>query len=432
MKSSLANKILLSLVLVLAACSSPRVTLILSMALSPTTTITVTPSPLTTAYIPLPHEMKMTTAPNMTNNFLVSHPTYTLLFIPTRTATIPPFSYLHIMLPQHWVDALNGWATTREPDSESLLLRTTDGGYTWQDVTPPISSLNYSFLDENNVWGVYYLPEGKVDIYHTGDGGRTWQVFSAPFSFAGVHFFDANRGLAIAPQDYAADHTRLELYTTSDGGQSWDQYADTPVFAGDKVYYHYPNFSFSNVQILSFQSSSDFWMKGGLQKAGTYISFMVSHDAGQSWQSQDIAIPEGLGTISIDAPVFLNKLDGFISVRYTGSGESFKGTLIYSSRDGGITWSKCSSVSRSSTYAMHFISLVDWVIELGHSLFITHDGGQNWQEQPLPLSPDGGYKSYFSDPQHGWLIINHLGQQFYRTQDGGKTWQPFNPVIQVP
>ena len=137
-----------------------------------------------------------------------------------------------------------------------------------------------------------------------------------------------------------------------------------------------------------------------------------------------------------DLPVFLNEQEGFISLHYTGIDGPYQGlflgTLIYSTRDGGIVWTKSPSVFRPSTHAVHFISLVDWVIESGTSLLTTHDGGQNWREEPLPISPDGGYDSYFCDPQNGWLIINNNGQRFYRTQNSGNTWEAFDPVLKVP
>ena len=135
-------------------------------------------------------------------------------------------------------------------------------------------------------------------------------------------------------------------------------------------------------------------------------------------------------------PVFLNQHEGFFSLRYTGSDGPYQGfyqgILIYSTRDGGITWIKHLPVLKPNTETVHFISRVDWVIESAISLLITHDGGQTWQEQLLPISPDGGYASYFSDPQNGWLIINHVGQRFYHTRDSGETWQAFDPILKAP
>ncbi len=434
MKSTLVKKILLSLVLVLASCSTPRVTPVHPIAPSPTRTTTVQPSPLPTRHTPLP--AGLTIMPTLTNSLPVSHPTHTLLFTPTPTASMTPSRGIYYLFPPHWVDALNGWATTEESDSQMRLLRTADGGYTWQDVTPPISMIHYFYLDGNIAWGVLYHPEGKDEIYHTIDGGRTWQVFPAPFSYSGVHFFDAHHGMAIAPQNVSVDPTQLELYITTDGGQTWNQHHIAPVFVGEKVFYYASYFQFSNGQSLSFQSPINFWVGAGWQKASDHISFIVSRDAARSWQSQDIHVPEGLGAMYVDLPVFLNEQEGFLSLHYTSSDGPyqgfFQGILVYSTSDGGITWIKCPSVFRPGTHAVHFISLVDWVLGSGTSLLITHDGGQNWQEQPLPISPDGGYATYFSDPQNGWLIINHAGQRFFRTQDSGKTWQEFNPVVKVP
>ena len=193
MKSNLGYKILLSLLLVLASCSAPRVTPVPSAAPSLTPTNTVLPSPLPPTHTPLP--AGLTIAPTKTESLPTPHPTYTLFFTPTPTASITPSGRIFYLFPPYWVDALNGWATTEKSDAQMRLLRTADGGNTWQDVTPPIVTLDYSYLDGNIAWGVVHHPEGNDDIYHTRDGGLTWQVFPAPFSYSTVKFFDAHHGL---------------------------------------------------------------------------------------------------------------------------------------------------------------------------------------------------------------------------------------------
>ena len=90
---------------------------------------------------------------------------------------------------------------------------------------------------------------------------------------------------------YPVNPARLELYITYGWRTNLSQHNIAPLFVGEKVFYDFPYFQFSNGQSLSFQSLSNFWVGGGWQETGAHITFIVSHDAGQSWQSQDTLTP---------------------------------------------------------------------------------------------------------------------------------------------
>lgn len=76
------------------------------------------------------------------------------------------------------LDTRNGWALTA-----SSILKTTDGGRHWQDVTPANAGLNQDargqFMNMQDAWiaiGPANQQEGPgIIVLHTTDGGRSWQ-----------------------------------------------------------------------------------------------------------------------------------------------------------------------------------------------------------------------------------------------------------------
>ena len=91
-----------------------------------------------------------------------------------------------------------------------LVLRTVDGGLSWQDVTPASAGFrNVFFLDANTGWVV------GPSIYKTTNGGTSWtqQFGNSSTEFNAISFFDSQNGWAVG-------FNNLLLHTT-DGGQTW-------------------------------------------------------------------------------------------------------------------------------------------------------------------------------------------------------------------
>ena len=92
------------------------------------------------------------------------------------------------------IDATTGWSevgqfsvaslAATQNDTISGILRTTDGGNHWQDVTPPHSWFSTeAFVTATVAWGFgTYNNDGRDYMYRTVDGGRTWQVEPVPLS----------------------------------------------------------------------------------------------------------------------------------------------------------------------------------------------------------------------------------------------------------
>jgi len=94
-----------------------------------------------------------------------------------------------------------------------VVRRTTDGGITWENTTPPFGKTlrALSFVDSLHGWAVGM--EGT--IIRTKDGGFSWENLSYPthVTFFDVEFVDSLRGVVVGDSGF--------VLITDDGGESW-------------------------------------------------------------------------------------------------------------------------------------------------------------------------------------------------------------------
>jgi photosystem II stability/assembly factor-like uncharacterized protein len=125
------------------------------------------------------------------------------------------------------VDAQTAWVS----GSGGTVLRTTDGGVTWANVSPAgAQKLDIRDVDAIDAQTAYALSIGNGDqsrIFKTTDGGASWVTqFVSPDADAfydAMAFWDDRRGLAFS--DSAGGLTRI--LTTSDGGATWTRIPPT-------------------------------------------------------------------------------------------------------------------------------------------------------------------------------------------------------------
>jgi len=122
------------------------------------------------------------------------------------------------------VDVVNSntvWAVGQAP---GVVVRTVDGGQSWQVVTPPdADGLVFHDVQAFDRKHAVALAVGSGDssrIFHTADGGANWheafRSHDAEAFFDSVAFFDHRHGLVVSD---AVDH--LRIIGTEDGGQTW-------------------------------------------------------------------------------------------------------------------------------------------------------------------------------------------------------------------
>jgi photosystem II stability/assembly factor-like uncharacterized protein len=137
-------------------------------------------------------------------------------------------------------DERHGIAVSDPVDGKFLLVTTSDGGESWQEVRPDglppalpnegafaASGSCLTVYGRNDVW---FATGGATAarVFHSPDRGRTWSVSETPIRSSGasqgifsVAFRDAKHGIA-AGGDYAKPALGgRNIAFTSDGGRSW-------------------------------------------------------------------------------------------------------------------------------------------------------------------------------------------------------------------
>lgn len=124
----------------------------------------------------------------------------------------------------HMIDATMGWAIVG-----NAVLRTTDGGGSWLDVTPPGHAFGEAsateFLTASLAWiALPQADQATTTVFRTSDSGKHWQeaTVQAPF-VKQISFIDAHQGWLLSGEENAADAPAesVEVWRTTNGGQTW-------------------------------------------------------------------------------------------------------------------------------------------------------------------------------------------------------------------
>ncbi len=351
----------------------------------------------------------------------------------------------------HMLDAQTGWAMT----DRNYIIRTTDGGVHWKNVTPsyPASRTRQSivadFLTASNAWvavsSINITGQGDdrarkqpsslwaavpgadattTVIFRTSDAGQTWQQTTIQTSggiFTQVSFITAQDGWLMSKHPVSESAETLELFRTTDGGKTWVKIASALAASLDVPPPGQLPFSGSKSG-LSFLNATTGWVTGRVPVNG-YTLLYRTRDGGSRWYRQSLPLSptEASSQLSILPPLFFNATDGILPVSFdTGNGANLD---VYVTHDGGSTWTGTSPLAASVSTA-DFIDVNHGWASDGTLLYVTSDGGQQW----MKLAPGGSFQHVtqlnFVSSNIGWAIgataSNALA--LLKTVDGGHTW----------
>lgn len=266
--------------------------------------------------------------------------------------------------------------------TEGSVLRTIDGGRSWQSVGPTLSAADAALqfrdieafsADNAVIMSIGNGPDSR--IYVTSDGGKTWTMtFQNERRKA---FYDC-MAFSSPTQGYAVSDPvdgKFRIIETTDGGHSWkvlDKKGMVPALDGEA------GFAASGTCLATGKNDHVYLGTGGVNPG----RILTSADGGLTWTA-------------VDSPIAGGPASGVFSVQYRNA---FRGIAV------GGDYTNVTQTGGDSAY--------------------TADGGQSWHES---AKAPAGYRSgsaWVAPTLAAALAVGPTGSDL--SLDNGKTWQLFD------
>ncbi|MFD4018789.1 WD40/YVTN/BNR-like repeat-containing protein [Streptomyces sindenensis] len=287
--------------------------------------------------------------------------------------------------------------------SKGTVLRTSDGGLTWRDVSPQgaaeLELRDIEAFDGRRAVALA-IGEGEASrVLRTEDGGATWtESFrnTDPRAFFNcLTFFDSRHGLAAGdPVD-----GKFRVLSTADGGRSWRVLPDAGMPAalpGEA------GFAASG-QCLVSSGAKDVWLTtGGAETARV----LHSRDRGLTWTASASTLPAGDPARGVFAAAFRDRAHGIaVGGDYRSDQASPQAAAV--TGNGGRSWRQSATpppAYRSGvTWLPHSRSAALAVGPTGTDL--TLDGGRTWR-----TVDSGSYDTVDCTPDLGCWAAGEKGR----------------------
>jgi photosystem II stability/assembly factor-like uncharacterized protein len=341
------------------------------------------------------------------------------LFIGTTTAQVSPgprWTVQQTGVPARFrgISAVSDtvvWAS----GNNGTIVRTVDGGKTWQTIAPPPDTQKLDFrdidaVDDKTAYVLSIGPGEASRIFKTSDGGRTWDTQfvnrDEKAFFDAMVFWDAKHGVAVSD----SVDGRFVLLVTTDGGNAW-----TPVpaaglppalpnegaFAASGTNLTVPASSAPRGVWPGASGARPVWLGTG---AAATARVLRSGDSGRTWTVASTPLPAGpsAGIFSI---AFRDAMHGVIvGGDYKNEAGAVDNVAVTS--DGGATWALVKEKGLSG-----FRSVVAYIPRKGSRALVavgpsgadlSTDDGRSWR--PIEPAPGGGFHTFSIAPsgQMGW------------------------------
>lgn len=288
------------------------------------------------------------------------------------------------------VSAVNervAWAS----GSGSTVLRTTDGGMTWQKLSVTEETLDFRDVDAIDAQTAYILSIGNGPasrIYKTNDAGKTWKLqFKNDDEKAfldAMSFWDTNHGIAFGD----SVDKKFYILTTADGGNTWSRVPPENLPPAQE---NEGAFAASGTNIALF-GKSHAWIGTG---AASKSRVLRTADGGRTWQVADTPLASGQSS-GIFSIAFRDAKHGVVAGGdYRKEPEAVDNLAI--TNDGGITWTLVKGLSG-------FRSVVAYV---------------PGTKTLVAIGPSGG--DYSVDDGRTWIAINGPGFDTFSFARGKQT-----------
>jgi photosystem II stability/assembly factor-like uncharacterized protein len=276
--------------------------------------------------------------------------------------------------------------------SGGAVLRTSDGGATWQSMNiPGAEKLDFRDIDAVSAQAAYVLSIGSGEssrIYKTIDSGRTWTLqftnTDPKAFFDAMAFWDADRGVAFSD----SVDGRLVILRTDNGGRAWTRVAAEslpPALENEGAFAA----SGTNVAV---HGRDHVWI-------GTSTSRVLrSSDGGRTWTAASTPLATG-SSAGIFSIAFRDNEHGIVvGGDYRKENEAVDNAAITS--DGGRTWTKVAGLSGFRS-VVAYVPGASTLIAVGpQGADQSTDDGRTWT--PLPGSSGLHTFAFPKQGRAGW------------------------------
>jgi len=265
------------------------------------------------------------------------------------------------------VDENIAWAS----GANGTVLRTNDGGTSWQDVSvPDADSIDFRDIEGFTEKEAIILSAGSPGlIYKTIDGGKNWKLVHEDnrpeIFFDAMDFWDRKSGIAFSD----AIDGQVVIISTTDYGETWQSLSGPDALPGEG------GFAASGT-CLTTVGDSMVWIALGTPKSRV----IYSPDRGKTWEAFNTPMAQD----TAGAGIF---------------------SLAFTSSEYGIAVGGNYLLPNDSSKVLSY----------------TEDGGKTWQL--LDNSGVNGFKSAIANIQdsENWLCSGPTGVNF--SSDNGKSWK---------
>jgi photosystem II stability/assembly factor-like uncharacterized protein len=351
------------------------------------------------------------------------------------------------------LDEQEGWAI----DSTRHLLRTSDGGVHWRDVSPLPATFSAAGLFIFNDWTAWVTPEtapcyragcpaanlAEGIVWRTVDGGKSW-VASQPFALGraagetvpyyrplAVQFVDSQNGWLLVSVARRMRRDFYRLYHTVDGGTTWSRQVDET--SGPALV---------RAHGIAFFGPGRGTLAGeGMEEYFNGDHFFLTEDAGEGWQQMT-----GMSGVMPWRSCSILSLEiralspGTMSVDSVGqafrSGNCDPAAEELHSLMSSLEPWKEKQTWKEAGFSFFMDDRLGWAFVVpgpGQANILQHtrDGGKTW----LVVRRVAWEEAHFSfvDELTGWAIVR-IGDQvtLVHTTNGGDSWEEIKAEVVVP
>jgi photosystem II stability/assembly factor-like uncharacterized protein len=294
------------------------------------------------------------------------------------------------------VDSRVVWAS----GTQGTVLRTTDGGRTWQDRSirraPDLDFRDIHAVDDRTAYALSIGEGEKSRIYKTSDGGNTWTL---PFTnrdprgfLDALAFWDPGHGIAMGdPMD-----GRFLILTTDDGGATWGR---IPVAGMPPAEPGEGAFAASGTCLVVSGDGHAWFGTGGAKVSRVFRST----DRGRTWTAHETPVRAGTPSSGIFSLAFHDADHGIaVGGDYKEPGQAEQ--IVALTADGGRTWKRPAGREpggyRSAAVFVPGRSGREVVVVGPTGTDASRDAGESWHR----LGTTGYNAVGFAVPGVGWAV----------------------------